>query len=147
MTLGDGIRRNAAKVTAGERQRLAAAFVALDTKPAFVYPDVVTYWDKQEDIHKNAHAAGQDVHGGPAFLPWHRVLIGRLEAEGGQKGVQLKPPAHRRGGDRPGLDGSLRVLGLSAGSGGEAEGQGCGVAGRGCSTERTPRALHGGGGR
>jgi hypothetical protein len=80
MTLGDGIRRNAAKVTAGERQRLAAAFVALDTKPAFVYPDGVTYWDKQEDIHKNAHAAGQDVHGGPAFLPWHRVLIGRLEA-------------------------------------------------------------------
>src|SRR6266516_675714 len=80
MTLGDGIRRNAAKVTPGERQRLAAAFVAVDTDPRFVYPDGVTYWDKQEDIHKNAHAAGQDVHGGPAFLPWHRVLIGRLEA-------------------------------------------------------------------
>jgi Common central domain of tyrosinase len=80
MTLGDGIRRNAAKITVGERQRLAAAFVAIDSNPAFVYPDGVTHWDKQEDIHKNAHAAGQDVHGGPAFLPWHRVLIGRLEA-------------------------------------------------------------------
>jgi Common central domain of tyrosinase len=80
MTLGDGIRRNVAKISDGQRARLRAAFIALDTDPRFVYPDGVTYWDKQEDIHKNAHAAGQDVHGGPAFLPWHRVLIGRLEA-------------------------------------------------------------------
>ena len=29
------------------------------------------YWDKQEGTHKNAHAAGADVHGGPAFIPWH----------------------------------------------------------------------------
>src|SRR5262249_39181564 len=80
MTHGDGIRRNAAKITDGQRARLRDAFIALDTDPRFVYPDGVTYWDKQEDIHKNAHAAGQDVHTGPAFLPWHRVLIGRLEA-------------------------------------------------------------------
>jgi hypothetical protein len=44
------------------------------------YPDGVTYWDKQEEIHKNAHAAGQDVHGGPAFLPWRREPCNRLEA-------------------------------------------------------------------
>jgi acylphosphatase len=80
MTHGDGIRRNIAKISDGQRARLRDAFIALDTDPRFVYPDGVTYWDKQEDIHKNAHAAGQDVHGGPAFLPWHRVLIGRLEA-------------------------------------------------------------------
>jgi acylphosphatase len=80
MTHGDGIRRNAAKISDGQRARLRDAFIALDTDPRFVYPDGVTYWDKQEDIHKNAHAAGQDVHTGPAFLPWHRVLIGRLEA-------------------------------------------------------------------
>jgi hypothetical protein len=41
--------------------------------------DRVSYWDKQEDIHKNAHFAGVDVHGGPAFIPWHRVIVNRLE--------------------------------------------------------------------
>jgi predicted chitinase len=44
------------------------------------FPDGVSYWDKQEDIHKNAHAGGGDVHGGPAFIPWHRELVNRLEA-------------------------------------------------------------------
>src|SRR5262245_65631187 len=78
MAIGDGIRRNVAKISQGERDRFIYAILALDTTK--LYPDGVTYWDKQEDIHKNAHAAGQDVHGGPAFLPWHRVLIGRLEA-------------------------------------------------------------------
>ena len=58
------------------------------------------------------------------FRSGSRARADSARPEGGQKGVQLKPPAHRRGGDRPGLDGSLRVLGLSAGSGGEAEGQG-----------------------
>ena len=45
-----------------------------------VYPDGVTFWDKQEDIHKSAHAGGQDVHSGPGLLPWHRELVNRLEA-------------------------------------------------------------------
>ncbi len=81
MALGDGIRRNIAHVSQTERDRLRDAFVQLDdsTSP-YVYPDGVTFWDKQEEIHKNAHAAGQDVHGGPAFLPWHRELCNRLEA-------------------------------------------------------------------
>jgi hypothetical protein len=43
------------------------------------FPDGVTFWDKQEDIHKNAHFNGADVHGGPAFVPWHRVIVNRLE--------------------------------------------------------------------
>src|SRR5439155_9315490 len=75
--IGDGIRRNAARISQEERYRLIYAFLALDKTK--VYPDGVTYWDKQEEIHKNAHAAGQDVHGGPAFLPWHRELCNRLE--------------------------------------------------------------------
>ncbi len=79
MALGDGIRRNVAKISQAERDRLRDAFLKLDMPPN-VYPDGVTYWDKQEDIHKNAHEAGQDVHGGPAFLPWHRELCNRLEA-------------------------------------------------------------------
>lgn len=78
MAIGDGIRRNFAKVSAEERQRFLCALLALDTTK--LYPDGVTYWDKQEDIHKDAHSAGQDVHTGPAFLPWHRELCNRFEA-------------------------------------------------------------------
>ena len=78
MALGDGIRRDVALISEEERNRLRDAFLALDTTK--FYPDGVSYWDKEEDIHKNAHAAGADVHGGPAFLPWHRELCNRLEA-------------------------------------------------------------------
>jgi hypothetical protein len=56
---------------------LRDAFIKLDTTK--FYPDGVSYWDKQEDIHKNAHAGGSDVHGGPAFIPWHREICNRLE--------------------------------------------------------------------
>jgi hypothetical protein len=78
MALGDGIRRNIAHVSAEERDRLIAAILKLDHER--FYPDGVSYFDKQEDIHKNAHAGGADVHGGPAFVPWHRELCNRFEA-------------------------------------------------------------------
>ncbi len=77
MALGDGIRRDIAKVSQVERDRFIAAIVKLDTTKFF--PDGVSYWDKQEDIHKNAHFNGVDVHAGPAFIPWHRVIVNRLE--------------------------------------------------------------------
>jgi hypothetical protein len=67
MTFGDGIRRNVAMISQEERDRMRDAILQLDTTK--FYPDHVSYWDKQEQIHKGAHAAGQDVHGGPAFLP------------------------------------------------------------------------------
>jgi hypothetical protein len=34
----------------------------------------VSYWFKQDEIHQATH-----VHGGPAFLPWHRELCNRFE--------------------------------------------------------------------
>ncbi|MET0982776.1 MAG: tyrosinase family protein [Telluria sp.] len=77
MAIGDGIRREIGKVSEDERNRFIAAIVKLDTTKFF--PDGVSYWDKQEEIHKNAHFAGVDVHGGPAFIPWHRVIVNRLE--------------------------------------------------------------------
>ncbi len=77
MALGDGIRRDVATVSPEERKLLLDAFLKLDTTK--FYLDGVSYWDKQEDIHKNAHFAGLDVHYGPAFIPWHRVLVNRLE--------------------------------------------------------------------
>ncbi len=78
MPAGDGVRRNVAQISADERNRLRDAFIALDTTKMF--PDGVTFWDKQEQIHKSAHAGGQDVHSGPGFLPWHRELCNRFEA-------------------------------------------------------------------
>jgi hypothetical protein len=75
MALGDGIRRNVATISPTERGALRDAFVALDTDPRFRYPDGVSLWDKQNEIHEATH-----VHSGPAFLPWHRELCNRLEA-------------------------------------------------------------------
>jgi Common central domain of tyrosinase len=78
MALGDGIRRNITTVSPAERDRLRDAFLQLDTTQ--FYPDGVSFWDKQEDIHKAAHAGGQNVHSGPAFIPWHREIVNRLES-------------------------------------------------------------------
>ena len=94
MALGDGVRRNITHVSPEERHRLLDAFIALDT--TVLYPDGVTVWDKQEEIHKSAHAGGQDVHDGPGFLPWHRELVNRLEASvgvGPLDAVEV-PPRH-----------------------------------------------------
>jgi hypothetical protein len=66
------VRRNAAKVSQAERDKLRDAILALDAR---LYPDGVSLWDKQDAIHQATH-----VHGGPAFLPWHRELINRFEA-------------------------------------------------------------------
>src|SRR5947199_8990123 len=77
MALGDGIRRDVATVSPEERDLLLDAFLKLDTTKS--YPDGVSYWDKQEDIHKNAQFAGVDVHCGPASIPGHRVPVTRLQ--------------------------------------------------------------------
>jgi hypothetical protein len=80
MALGDGIRRNIATVSAAERNRFRDAIIALNQK---FFPGSktdfpaghVSYWFKQDEIHQATH-----VHGGPAFLPWHRELCNRFEA-------------------------------------------------------------------
>lgn len=78
MAIGDGIRRDISTVSALERDRFIEAIRKLDTTKFF--PDGISYWDKQEEIHKNAHFNGVDVHAGPAFIPWHRVIVNRLES-------------------------------------------------------------------
>jgi hypothetical protein len=80
MTLGDGIRRNVAKIEKTESEKLLRAIVALNMR---FYPGRrddrivggVSYWFKQDEIHQATH-----VHGGPAFLPWHREFCDRFEA-------------------------------------------------------------------
>ncbi len=79
MALGDGIRRNIMTVSPQERQRFINAIIQLNQRS---FPGSrtdfpaggVSYWFKQDEIHQATH-----VHGGPAFLPWHRELCNRFE--------------------------------------------------------------------
>jgi len=75
MAIGDGIRRNLAKISAAERNSLRDAICALDRDVTKVYGDGVSFWDKQDQIHQATHN-----HGGPSFIPWHRELCNRFEA-------------------------------------------------------------------
>jgi hypothetical protein len=89
--LGDGIRRNFATISDEERTLFVNALRQLDDPTSvFVYPNNlghegadasgnITYWDMQEQIHKDAHVHGSNVHFGPGFVPWHRVIVNRLE--------------------------------------------------------------------
>jgi len=67
------VRRNVAKVPKAERDKLRDAIIELDRRHPF--GDGVSLWDKQDEIHQATH-----VHGGPAFIPWHRELVNRFEA-------------------------------------------------------------------
>ena len=68
----DGIRKNVAKISKDERDRLRDAFIGAGKKK---YPDGKSYWHMQDAIHQGTH-----VHSGVSFLPWHRELCNRLEA-------------------------------------------------------------------
>ena len=68
------MRQNIAHVSSAERQKLINAIVAADQDPAFRFPDAVSFWDKQDQIHQATH-----VHGGSSFIPWHRELVNRFE--------------------------------------------------------------------
>jgi len=80
MALGDGIRRNILTVSALEQQRFVDAIVALNSRH---YPGSrtefpaggVSQWFKMDEIHQATH-----VHGGAAFLPWHRELCNYFES-------------------------------------------------------------------
>jgi hypothetical protein len=82
MPFGDGIRRNilSAAVTPLERQAFVDAIVDLNNRR---FPGSrtdfpaggVSYWFKMDEIHQATH-----VHGGAAFLPWHRELCSYFES-------------------------------------------------------------------
>ena len=77
------LRCNIAKVSKDERKKFKNAIIQLNsdkfkfpgTRNDKPFPGGVTYWFKQDEIHQATH-----VHGGPAFLPWHRELCYRFES-------------------------------------------------------------------
>jgi Common central domain of tyrosinase len=70
-------RRNAAKISEEERGWLRDAFVQLGARS---YPDGVSIWFKQDQIHAATHVHAFPPYRGIAFLPWHREICNRLEA-------------------------------------------------------------------
>src|SRR6266496_6142218 len=79
MALGDGIRRNIASVEPSERALLIDALKQLNHRffpgsKTDSIPGGVSYWFKQDEIHHATH-----VHQGPEFIPWHRVIVNKLE--------------------------------------------------------------------
>ncbi len=79
MPTGDGIRKNIFSVLASEQKRFVDAIVQLNLRK---FPGTrtdfpaggVSFWFKMDEIHQATH-----VHGGPAFLPWHRELCNYFE--------------------------------------------------------------------
>ncbi len=66
------IRKNANRLTPGERDRLIAAFAQLNNQGAGRFVDF-------RNMHTNA--SSPQAHGFPAFLPWHRIYLLDLERE------------------------------------------------------------------
>ncbi len=79
MALGDGIRRNYAKIDQAERDRFVAAVQKMNNDPAFQFSDGISYFKKQEETHELAHGSAVSPHDPAVFLVWHRELINRFE--------------------------------------------------------------------
>ena len=66
------IRKNANNLTAGERDRLVAAFAQLNNQGTGRFADF-------RDMH--TVVSSPQAHGAPGFLPWHRAYLLDLERE------------------------------------------------------------------
>jgi tyrosinase len=66
------IRKNANRLTAGERDRFIAAFATLNNQGTGRFVDF-------RSMHTNA--GSPEAHGAPGFLPWHRAYLLDLERE------------------------------------------------------------------
>ena len=66
------IRKDANKLTPGERDRFISALAQLNNQGAGRFADF-------RDMHTDA--GDLEAHGGPGFLPWHRVYLLDLERE------------------------------------------------------------------
>lgn len=66
------VRKNANRLTPGERDRLVAAFAQLNNQGLGRFTDF-------RDMHTNV--SSPQAHGAPGFLPWHRAYLLDLERE------------------------------------------------------------------
>ncbi len=66
------VRKNANRLTTGERDRLVAAFAKLNNQGAGRFTDF-------RDMHTSV--SSPQAHGAPGFLPWHRAYLLDLERE------------------------------------------------------------------
>jgi hypothetical protein len=77
-------RRNAAdlSVPQSEVDEYRDAIIAAGTLAGFQFPDAVSYWHKQQEVHLHAvnfPAANFAAHQSDAFLPWHREFLNQYE--------------------------------------------------------------------
>ena len=70
-------RQNAATATPAQRSAYVKAIIDAATLAPFKFPGTVSYWHKQEEVHRDGPT---NRHFSPAFLPWHREFINRYEA-------------------------------------------------------------------
>ena len=68
-------RVNAATASAADRTLLRDAYLEIATTSAFDLLAGYDYWTKQQQVHRYF-----PEHDNPAFLPWHREFLNRLEA-------------------------------------------------------------------
>jgi tyrosinase len=86
------LRKNVKSLTVAEKQAFINAVLALKKKPSVLHPQDNTRsrYDDYPEVHMNAMMAQQGppndpnftpgwAHYGPAFFPWHRVLILEFE--------------------------------------------------------------------
>jgi len=70
-------RKNGASASAGEKADYVSAIQTIDTA-TFQFPDLVTYFDKQNSVHFALFNLG--IHSSLRFLPWHREFVNRYES-------------------------------------------------------------------
>jgi len=87
------VRKNATSLTAGERRDFVDAVLALKTAPS-PYDAALSYYDQFVSWHLGLYPCGIGhemirPHGGPMFLPWHRLFL--LHFENALREVSGKP--------------------------------------------------------
>ena len=73
MALGDGIRRNFAKITQAERNRFVAA--VKNMHDTLQFSDGHSFFHKLEEAHEFGHRSATNPHDPAVFLLWHRQLL------------------------------------------------------------------------
>ena len=86
------VRKNVSNLTPGEKTAFVNAVLALKTQPSVLNPGQQGRYDDYVQLHMNAMMAGTPdldpaqpafmpgwAHDGPAFFPWHRVLLLQFE--------------------------------------------------------------------